>query len=506
MKRIVLTTAFLIAVITTSLAQVAVTTDGSPADASAMLDVKSTTRGILPPRMTTAQRNAIAAPANGLIVFDSDLENLWIYKSGSGWVSIASLPTIASFSTSGTIFDLTQTGTGRISRFTIDNAASNARAIEVFTNGGIGSRALYLQHSGTGAALDIDMMNAESVNNALEINHLGKGRAALIQSTNTANAQDVLDVFTAGIGDALASTHAGTAGNAAQFKNTNNANEDETVLIETNGPIQSSALSAFHTGAGSVATLEILNPDNVNNVLNIHHYGKGRGALIQSTNTANAANILTLFTRGTGSALHASTNNANATAGVFTKSVAYNGAYTPTPGAELEVQHSVLSTSGMAGLRVSNTGSNDNAWSIYVQNSNGNFSLYEENVLRGNFASGTGVYTSTSDARLKSSVTSMPGVLGSVMQLKGKRYYFTSDVNKKVQLGFLAQEVEPLFPEVVYNNKNDGGGQSYTMDYSAFGVIAIKAVQEQQVIIDELRKELNELKKLVRQLTVSSEK
>jgi hypothetical protein len=39
-------------------------------NASAMLDVESTTQGVLVPRMTTAQRTAIAAPANGLLVFD----------------------------------------------------------------------------------------------------------------------------------------------------------------------------------------------------------------------------------------------------------------------------------------------------------------------------------------------------------------------------------------------------------------------------------------------------
>ncbi|MBZ0243063.1 MAG: hypothetical protein K8F24_07610, partial [Bacteroidales bacterium] len=51
-------------------AQVAVTTDGSSADVSAMLDVKSTEKGFLLPRMTEAQRDAIT-PVAGLIVFNS---------------------------------------------------------------------------------------------------------------------------------------------------------------------------------------------------------------------------------------------------------------------------------------------------------------------------------------------------------------------------------------------------------------------------------------------------
>src|SRR5206468_11803622 len=46
--------------------------------------------------------------------------------------------------------------------------------------------------------------------------------------------------------------------------------------------------------------------------------------------------------------------------------------------------------------------------------------------------------------------------------------------------GLIAQEAEKIFPEVVTHNKLDGGGDYYTMDYTAYGVLAIKAIQEQQ--------------------------
>jgi uncharacterized protein (TIGR02145 family) len=52
--------------------QVSVTTDNTQPDPSAMLDVQSTTKGLLAPRMTNAQMNNIPNPANGLIVFCSD--------------------------------------------------------------------------------------------------------------------------------------------------------------------------------------------------------------------------------------------------------------------------------------------------------------------------------------------------------------------------------------------------------------------------------------------------
>ena len=59
--------------------------------ASAQLDVSSTTKGLLPPRMTTAQRNAITTPANGLIIFNTTNNTLNIYFSGAWYQFSTSL-------------------------------------------------------------------------------------------------------------------------------------------------------------------------------------------------------------------------------------------------------------------------------------------------------------------------------------------------------------------------------------------------------------------------------
>jgi hypothetical protein len=57
-------------------------------NASAQVEIASTTKGFLPPRMTNAQRTAIVSPAVGLIVYCTDVtEGLWVYKS-SGWTFI----------------------------------------------------------------------------------------------------------------------------------------------------------------------------------------------------------------------------------------------------------------------------------------------------------------------------------------------------------------------------------------------------------------------------------
>ena len=48
-------------------------------DNSAKLDITSTDKGMLIPRMTTTQRAAIVSPAKGLIVFDSTMGSMWFY-------------------------------------------------------------------------------------------------------------------------------------------------------------------------------------------------------------------------------------------------------------------------------------------------------------------------------------------------------------------------------------------------------------------------------------------
>ena len=65
----------LLAIFTTIVAKaqsVGINADGSAANSTAMLDVKSTTKGFLPPRMTAAQRDDIESPATGLIIFCTD--------------------------------------------------------------------------------------------------------------------------------------------------------------------------------------------------------------------------------------------------------------------------------------------------------------------------------------------------------------------------------------------------------------------------------------------------
>ncbi len=74
-------------------AQVGINNDNSSPDPSSMLDVKSTNKGLLVPRMTIAERNAIASPAKGLLIFCIDNSNYYTNKgtpATPNWLLISS--------------------------------------------------------------------------------------------------------------------------------------------------------------------------------------------------------------------------------------------------------------------------------------------------------------------------------------------------------------------------------------------------------------------------------
>jgi hypothetical protein len=86
-------------------------------DPSARLDVSDNRRGILIPRLTTAERNAITNPAHSLLIYNTDCNEYQYYIDGTGWVSILTSVT-AGGGGSGTLTAYSATGiwAGALSR------------------------------------------------------------------------------------------------------------------------------------------------------------------------------------------------------------------------------------------------------------------------------------------------------------------------------------------------------------------------------------------------------
>ena len=87
MKKLTLLFAVLFAGFCINAQNVAINNDGTSAASSAMLDVKSTTKGFMMPRVSSAQRTTISSPVLGLLVFDTDTKTIWAYD-GSSWKNL----------------------------------------------------------------------------------------------------------------------------------------------------------------------------------------------------------------------------------------------------------------------------------------------------------------------------------------------------------------------------------------------------------------------------------
>ncbi len=94
--------------------------------------------------------------------------------------------------------------------------------------------------------------------------------------------------------------------------------------------------------------------------------------------------------------------------------------------------------------------------------------------------------TSASDIRLKENLTELStSTLDKIRQLKAYTFNWKTDPEHRVDVGLIAQDVEFVFPELVFTNKTDG---FKGVNYSRLSIFLLKGIQEQQVQLDELKK------------------
>ena len=95
----------------------------------------------------------------------------------------------------------------------------------------------------------------------------------------------------------------------------------------------------------------------------------------------------------------------------------------------------------------------------------------------------SGSVTSSSDERLKKDIIKIKDSLSIVEQLNGYKFNFINDKLEKTHIGLIAQEVEKVIPEVVYEDNH--GFKSVA--YGNIVALLLEAIKEQQVMINELK-------------------
>jgi hypothetical protein len=507
---------------------VAINNDNSVADASAALDVKSSSKGMLVPRMTTTQMNAIVSPAIGLVVYNTDSSSYNIYtgavwfkmltsadsywsKNGSSLYNTSNNIAIGassgtaklyvnqpsatddagSFNSSGTGTALKgyNNGSGRAADFEVPISTSTSTAVNI-TNAGSGE-GLTAYNSGIGKAAYFQINSTGNSSNALESLTYGTGRAGSFTISNNASSASGLEATTNGTG------WAGAFYGSALIRGKGTTNSTQTLRLENSSG--TSLMRVFDNGSVALNTFSSLNYGGYSSVGTLANK-KGLTIASASTYTADAPAVLELM----GSAasvgeelgmidfIHQSSNSSVYNVARIT-AVRENSNPTFTGLAFYTRQFATLSEN----MRISNAGN------VGIGCTSPQYKLHvvgdiaaQGGTLRASSVSVSTVITACSDLRFKRDIHPMTNVLHSLLQIQGVKYYFRSKefanrfFPETEQIGFIAQDVEKFFPQVVVTEKDGYKG----IDYTRFAPLLLESIKEQQKQIEEQHKLIEQLK------------
>ena len=109
-------------------------------------------------------------------------------------------------------------------------------------------------------------------------------------------------------------------------------------------------------------------------------------------------------------------------------------------------------------------------------------------------ASGNSInYNTTSDIRLKENIKATQYSIADVMKIKVADYNYKSDNAKTTMTGFLAQDLYKIFPDAVTPGGANEKTDPWQVDYSKLTPLLVKAIQDQQTIIEKLEARLKAL-------------
>ena len=493
----------------------AINTDGSTANPSAILDVKSNLKGILVPRMTSAQRTAIASPATGLMVYDTDINSFWYY-SGTAWVDISAANKWLLTGNSGTNPAINFLGTtdNQPLRFRINNTWAgeiNPTSSNYFLGlrAGVGNTSGY-----SNVAIGTDALSLNTSRNDLvaigdsSLYHNGTGAVAVGEgSQNVAVGSFTMYSNTTGYQN-TAIGHYTMYNNTTGFDNTTLGKS--TMYNNTTGsyntalgyqPLFYSTTGSYNTAVGGYALFQTNSASK--NVAVGYEALRFQGTSFSNGNVAYETDNTAVGYDALYSNQPTSTANGAGNTGIGMNSLYYNitGNFNTALGYNSGV--------GVAG-NYNNTVSIGN---------NGYLNLFSNQAFLGNLSTGWNggnqAWSTFSDARIKTNIqedvkglefiTRLRPVtynrnIRAAIKLTGNEetpdYPGKYDIEKIKYSGFLAQDVEKAAHEAGYDfsgyTKPRSDKELYTLSYEQFVVPMVKAIQEQQALIEKLTKQVNQ--------------
>ncbi len=580
MKNILLSTVFTFLICVTY-SQVGIGTT-SP-NSSSMLDIESTDKGVLIPRLTTVERTGISGlglSEEGLTVYDSTTDSFWFWD-GTQWVEIKNADNFTGWLTTGN--SGTTNGThfiGTTDTQDLDIRTNNVIRTRITQKGQIEilntGRSVFI---GESAGANDDLSNNENIfvgyNTGMSNVGGSQNTAVGYQSlySNTSGSSNVADGY-----HALYSNIGGSYNTASGFQSLySNQSGDENVAVGAgslysnlsgtrNVGVGYQALSANTSGSWNTALGSQTLQANTTGV-----YNTAAGIFSLASNTDGSSNVaygaFSLYLNTSGefnTALGQNTlysnqlGSYNVSVGSYSLGSNTNGNFNTAIGFSSLTSNTNGTNNSAVGNRalysntdgVYNTSVGD--YSLY-SNTNGRFNTaigylalyngtsYTNTTALGNGASPTASnmihlgntsvtwiggqvnWSTYSDKRIKTNIKDDVKGLDFILKLHPVTYHIDKDrqdallgiektpdypekyaINKVKQSGFLAQEVEEAAKASGYDfsgiSKPKGDTKLYSLSYSQFVVPLVKAVQEQQNIIEKLKEENNNLNKRLKKL------
>ncbi|MDX1407750.1 MAG: tail fiber domain-containing protein [Saprospiraceae bacterium] len=160
------------------------------------------------------------------------------------------------------------------------------------------------------------------------------------------------------------------------------------------------------------------------------------------------------------------------------------GIETATPNASLHIKQ--LSSFSDGGIRLEYNTDTD-YWETWIDGAN-DYNFAYNGTLKAYIQDTDGAYVSTSDRRLKQEIRSVGNVLDKLRRLQPSTYRFRDADENSRSVGLIAQDVQPLFPELVHEKDGLLG-----INYQGLGVLTIRAVQEMAEDRDAMHSEIDRL-------------
>jgi hypothetical protein len=140
------------------------------------------------------------------------------------------------------------------------------------------------------------------------------------------------------------------------------------------------------------------------------------------------------------------------------------------------------------GMRIDKFDNNTTTSQIFI-----NFSVGNNTVASGQInanGSGAAAFGSWSDSRLKENITALPSQLDNIIALRPVEFDYIESEGGGHQIGFIAQEMQEVYPDAV-GERSDG--MLTVTGWSKTEARLVKAIQEQQAIITDLKSRIETL-------------